>query len=106
MCIPSARDAHLNPCPGCILSPGWLLTHLNLNISASWQPFLVSLAPLLYNMQPVWDSCLSSVSHLDSKLQGREAPLGLALGSPIFPSGCEGKLGVALESLQGLRDLT
>ena len=32
-------------------------------------------------------------------------PLGLALGSPIFPSGCEGKLGVALESLQGQRDL-
>ena len=30
--------------------------------------------------------------------------LGLALGSPIFPSGCAGKLGVALESLQGLRD--
>ena len=29
-------------------------------------------------------------------------PLGLALGSPIFPSGCEGKLGVALESLQGI----
>ena len=27
--------------------------------------------------------------------------VGLALGSPIFPSGCEGKLGVALESLQG-----
>ena len=26
-------------------------------------------------------------------------PLGLALGSPIFPLGCEGKLGVALESL-------
>ena len=24
----------------------------------------------------------------------------------VFPSGCEGKLGVALESLQGLRDLT
>ena len=33
-------------------------------------------------------------------------PLGLALGSPIFPSGCEGKLEVALESLQGRRDLT
>ena len=32
--------------------------------------------------------------------------LGLALGSPIFPSGCEGKLGVALESPQGRRDLT
>ena len=30
----------------------------------------------------------------------------LALGSPIFPSGCEGKLGVALESPQGRRDLT
>ena len=28
-------------------------------------------------------------------------PLGLALGSSIFLSGCEGKLGVALESLQG-----
>ena len=36
----------------------------------------------------------------------RSLPLGLALGSPIFPSGCEGKLGVALESLQGLRDVT
>ena len=33
-------------------------------------------------------------------------PLGLALGSPIFPSGCDGKLGVALESPQGRRDLT
>ena len=33
-------------------------------------------------------------------------PLGLALGSPNFPSGCEGKLRVALESLQGRRDLT
>ena len=30
----------------------------------------------------------------------------ITLGSPIFPSGCEGKLGVALESPQGLRDLT
>ena len=33
-------------------------------------------------------------------------PLGLALGIPIFPSSCEGKLEVALESLQGPRDLT
>ena len=33
-------------------------------------------------------------------------PLGLALGSAIFPSRCEGKLGVAPESLQGRRDLT
>ena len=28
-------------------------------------------------------------------------PLGLALGSPVFPWSCEGKLGVLLESLQG-----
>ena len=33
-------------------------------------------------------------------------PLGLALGNPNFPSSCERKLGVALESLQGPRDLT
>ena len=33
-------------------------------------------------------------------------PLGLALRSPIFPSSCEGKLGVALESLQSRRDRT
>ena len=32
-------------------------------------------------------------------------PLGLALGSSIFPLSREGKLGVALESLQGQRDL-
>ena len=32
--------------------------------------------------------------------------LGWPLRSPIFPSSCEGKLGVALESLQGPRDLT
>ena len=32
-------------------------------------------------------------------------PLVLAQGSPIFHSSCEGELGVALESLQGIRDL-
>ena len=32
-------------------------------------------------------------------------PLGLALGSPIFPWSCEGKLGFLLESLQSQRDL-
>ena len=36
-------------------------------------------------------------SSLDSAL----LPLGLALGSPIFPSGCERTLGVALGSLRG-----
>ena len=33
-------------------------------------------------------------------------PLGWPLEAPIFPSCCEGKLGVALESPQGRRDLT
>ena len=32
-------------------------------------------------------------------------PLVMAQGSPIFHSSCEGELGVALESLQGQRDL-
>ena len=32
-------------------------------------------------------------------------PLVLSQGSPIFHSSCEGELGVALESLQGIRDL-
>ena len=33
-------------------------------------------------------------------------PCAEGLLHPIFHSGCEGKLGVALESLQGRRDLT
>ena len=37
--------------------------------------------------------------------RGWQCPFVLCL-HPIFPSGCEGKLGVALESLQGLIDLT
>ena len=32
-------------------------------------------------------------------------PLVLAQGAPIFYSSCEGELGIALESLQGKRDL-
>ena len=48
-------------------------------------------------------NCQLDYSSYDGDLS---LPLGLALGSPIFPSGCEGKLGVALESLQGLRDLS
>ena len=32
-------------------------------------------------------------------------PLVLALGSPVFHSSCEGELGIALELLQGKRDL-
>ena len=61
-------------------------------------------------------ACLSSCSRGDRSLLelcvvpagdgDLSLPLGLAPGSPIFPSGCEGKLGVALESLQGRRDLT
>ena len=38
--------------------------------------------------------------------RGSQPSPWIGLGSPIFPSGCEGKLGVALESLQGRRDLT
>ena len=34
----------------------------------------------------------------------RGLPLGLALGSPIFPSGCEGTLGVSLQSCLTLCD--
>ena len=45
-------------------------------------------------------------SQASSRGEAKDSALGLALGSPIFPSGCEGKLGVALESLQGRRDLT
>ena len=45
------------------------------------------------------------ISHEFSSYDGDlSLPLGLALGSPIFPSGCEGKLGVALESLRGKID--
>ena len=62
-----------------------------------------STKPYAKNLQyfPPCSSNFDSEKHGDLSL-----PLGLALGSPIFPSGCEGKLGVALESLQGLRDLT
>ena len=45
----------------------------------------------------------TGISSYDGDLR---LPLGLALRSPIFPSSCEGKLGVALGSLQGRRDLT
>ena len=51
----------------------------------------------------LWHECLDKHFSHDGDLS---LPLGLALGSPIFPSGCEGNLGVALESLQGRRDLT
>ena len=50
-------------------------------------------------------ACLSSCSGSLSPLMELcvETAGVSALGSPIFPSGCEGTLGVALESLQGLR---
>ena len=40
-------------------------------------------------------------SALPARFQPQCPPRRAQLGSPIFPSGCEGKLGVALESLQG-----
>ena len=44
----------------------------------------------------ITDSMDMSLSKLREIVKDR---LGLALGSPIFPSGCEGKLGVALEPI-------
>ena len=65
--------------------------------------------------------CTGQVPHLSKMLEPRgfsrvvagfssyardfRLPLVLGLGSPNFHSRCEGKLGVALESLQGHRDL-
>ena len=40
--------------------------------------------------------------HLFLSVPCKRCPVGV----PRWPSGCEGKLGVALESLQGRRDLT
>ena len=57
----------------------------------------------------VAQSCLTLRDPMDCSLPGSSIH-GIfqseVLECPIFPSGCEGKLGVALESLQGLRDLT
>ena len=62
---------------------------------------------LRFGEEGLWCCGFSRVAVAFSSYDGDlSLPLGLALGSPIFPSGCEGKLGVALESLQGLRDLT
>ena len=53
----------------------------------------LSASPLLHTL-------LGLVSLLGSSYDGDlSLPLGLALGSPIFPSGCEGKLGVARRTL-------
>ena len=60
------------------------------HLAKRWEPRGVSRAAAGYSSYD-WDLRL---------------PLGLGLGSPNFPSSCEGKLGFALESLQGRRDLT
>ena len=66
----------------------------------------VVLLPLPSGCHPFVDAFAITVKKPQIPKHRVYLPLGLALGSPIFPSGCEGKLGVALESLQGLRDLT
>ena len=71
-----------------------------------------SVLPAVYDQ----DEPDASVLQAETRGHGQHAPGGLAMAAarlreelgvnPIFPSGCEGTLGVALESLQGLRDLT
>ena len=51
-------------------------------------------------MQETWVRSLGQEDPLEEEMATHST-----LGSPIFPSGCEGKLGVALESLQGRRDV-
>ena len=52
----------------------------------------------------VYTNVYSFVLSINMRYQGSIVrsiyPLGLALGSPIFPSGCEGKLGVALNEVK------
>lgn len=71
-------------CPGCLpfllAGPYVISLGLNLNISSSWQPFLMPLSPLQH--PPTWDSCQSCVSHLDGELHGRELCL---LFHPCIP---------------------
>ena len=78
-------------------------------MTASWTCLLLGshrtslVAQLVESLPAVLETQVQSLGQEDPLVS---LPLGLALGSPIFPSGCEGKLGVALESLQGRRDLT
>ena len=72
------------------------------------------------NVGPLLRRCSGQVSHIAMMGEPRgfsrvaagfssyhgefRLPLGLAQGSPIFNSSCEGELGIAHESLQGKRD--
>ena len=52
-----------------------------------------AILPSIYTSSAVSQDTFTMTSDGDLSL-----PLGLALGSPIFPSGCEGKLGSCLEN--------
>lgn len=41
--------------------------------------------PLIYDIQPIWNSCLSPVSHLDSKLQARKALPAILTTASLVP---------------------
>ena len=78
------------------LDPGWVCD------CSSWQSTVeVMLWLSSLGHKNAMYLCLVIFGYLSSEPSHR-----VVLGSPIFPSGCEGKLGVALESLQGRRDLT
>ena len=57
----------------------------------------------LYTLKSLTGYGFSRVAAGSSSYDGDlSLPLGLALGSPIFPSGCEGKLGARLRTLHNL----
>ena len=77
--------------------PSSHLPFLDNLLSAPWVGGY-ALEPTLLETGRLWRCVLRIVSL-------RPSPAVLAQGGPIFHSGCEGKLGSALELLQGKSDL-